>query len=116
MSIEIDPADFSLTARDLGGVVVPFDSLSTGTREQLSVLARLACAILVNPDGTEGDAGVPVILDDALGYSDRDRLRLLAPAFTAAAKQAQVIVMTSTPERYGHVGDAKVIRLPASQG
>ncbi len=113
--IEVDPEDFSLIARNLSGVVVPFDSLSTGAREQLSVLARLACAILVNPEGTEGDLGVPVILDDALGYSDPDRLRRLAPAFTAAAKQAQVIVMTSTPDRYGHVGDAKVIRLPAFQ-
>lgn len=115
-SIEVDPKDFSLTARNLGGVVVPFEWLSTGAREQLAVLARLACAILVNPDGAAGDAGVPVILDDALGYSDPDRLRRLAPAFTAAAKQAQVIVMTSTPERYGRVGDAKVVRLSASQG
>jgi len=115
-SIEVDSEDFSLVARNLEGVVVPFDSLSTGTREQLSVLARLACAILVNPEGAAGDAGVPVILDDALGYSDPDRLRRLAPAFTAAAKQAQVIVMTSTPERYGHVGDAKVVRLPAPNG
>ncbi|MCL4423426.1 MAG: AAA family ATPase [Actinobacteria bacterium] len=111
-SIEVDPTDFKLTARSLDGVVVPFESLSTGTREQLAVLARLACAILVNPDGDAEDCGVPVILDDALGYSDPDRLRLLAPAFSAAAKRAQVLVMTSTPERYSHVGNAKVVRLP----
>ncbi|MGD0985279.1 MAG: AAA family ATPase [Acidimicrobiales bacterium] len=115
VSIEVDPEDFSLVARNLGGVVVPFDWLSTGTREQLSVLARLACAILVNPEGATGDVGVPVVLDDALGNSDPDRLRDLAPAFSAAAKQAQVIVLTCTPERYARVGDAKVIRLSASQ-
>jgi uncharacterized protein YhaN len=114
VSIEVNPGDFSLVARDLGGVVVPFDSLSTGTKEQLSVLARLACAILVNPDGEIEDAGVPVILDDALGNSDPVRLRDLAPAFTAAAKQAQVVLLTCTPERYARVGDAKVIRLPAN--
>jgi len=109
--VQIDPDDLSLTSRTVGGITVPFDSLSTGSREQLAVLAQLACAILVNPDGASGDAGVPVILDDALGNSDPSRLRRLAPAFASAAKQAQVIVMTSTPDRYGRVGDATVIRL-----
>jgi DNA repair exonuclease SbcCD ATPase subunit len=111
-SVEIDPEDFSVVSRVLHGVAVPYESLSTGAREQIAVLARLACAILVNPDGAEGDVGVPVILDDALGYTDPERLRLVAPAFTAAAKQAQVIIMTSTPDRYAQVGDATVIQLP----
>lgn len=111
-SVEIDPEDFSVVSRVRGGVAVPYESLSTGAREQIGVLARLACAILVNPDGADGDAGVPVILDDALGYTDPERLRLVAPAFTAAAKQAQVVIMTSTPDRYAQVGDATVIRLP----
>lgn len=110
-SVQIDPDDFSITSRTVGGVTVPFESLSTGAREQLAVLARLACAILVNPDGTNGDVGVPVILDDALGNSDPTRLRRLAPAFASAARQAQVIVMTSTPERYGRVGEATIVRL-----
>ena len=111
-SVEIDPEDFSVVSRVRGGVAIPYESLSTGAREQIGVLARLACAILVNPDGADGDAGVPVILDDALGYTDPERLRLVAPAFTAAAKQAQVVIMTSTPDRYAQVGDAAVIRLP----
>ena len=112
-SVQIDPDDFSIRSRTVDGVTVPFESLSTGAREQLAVLARLACAILVNPDGASGDVGVPVILDDALGNSDPRRLRRLAPAFTSAARQAQVIVMTSTPERYGGVGEATIVRLPS---
>jgi len=79
------------------------------------VLARLACAILVNPNGADGDAGVPVILDDALGYSDNDRMKKLAPAFTKAADMAQVVIMTSTPERYAKIGGATEIDLDVSQ-
>ncbi len=111
-SVEVDATNLSLRSRTIDGVAIPFKLLSTGAREQLAVLARLACAILVNPHGAGGDAGVPVILDDALGYSDPERLRRLAPAFSAAAERAQVIVMTSTSERYEHVGGATVVRLP----
>ena len=109
--ISVDPDDFSVTTRTVGGITVPFDSLSTGAREQLAVLARLACAILVNPEGNEGDAGVPLILDDALGNSDPARLKLLAPAFASAAGQAQVIIMTSSPDRYRQLGDVNFVHL-----
>ena len=115
VSIEIDPADLSLISRTLAGRTIPFDSLSPGTKEQLAVLARLACAILVNPDGDDADAGVPVILDDALGNTDPDRLRALAPAFSAAANRTQVIALASSPDRYGTVGNANVIRIAESR-
>ena len=114
-SVDIDPSNYAVTTRTTDGVTVAFDSLSTGAKEQLSVLARLACAILVNPDGADGDAGVPVILDDALGYSDSDRMKKLAPAFTKAAGMAQVVIMTSIPERYAKIGGAKEIELDISQ-
>jgi hypothetical protein len=109
--IDVDPADLSIVSRTLGGRTIPFDSLSTGTKEQLAVLARLACAILVNPDGDDADAGVPVILDDALGNTDPARLRALAPAFSDAATRTQVIALASNPDRYGSVGNATVLRL-----
>ena len=112
--IRVDPDTFSVQTRTVAGVTVPFDSLSTGAREQLAVLARLACAILVNPEGTAGDAGVPVILDDALGNSDPTRLKRLAPAFGAAAAQAQVVIMTSSPDRYRQLGDVTLVRLAPS--
>ncbi len=112
--IRVDPDTFSVETRTVACVTVPFDSLSTGAREQLAVLARLACAILVNPDGTTGDVGVPVILDDALGNSDPTRLKRLAPAFAAAGAQAQVIIMTSTPDRYRQLGNVTLVRLGPS--
>ncbi|MHB8190480.1 MAG: AAA family ATPase [Ferrimicrobium sp.] len=114
-SIDVDPSSYAVTTRSTDGVTLPFESLSTGAKEQLSVLARLACAILVNPNGADGDAGVPVILDDALGYSDFDRMKKLAPAFTKAAGMAQVVIMTSTPERYAKIGGATEIDLDVSQ-
>ena len=114
-SIDVDPSSYTVTTRSIGGVTLPFESLSTGAKEQLSVLARLACAILVNPNGADGDAGVPLILDDALGYSDFDRMKKLSPAFTKAAGMAQVVIMTSTPERYAKIGGATEIDLDISQ-
>ncbi len=112
--VRVDPDTFSIQTRTVAGITVPFDSLSTGAREQLAVLARLACAILVNPGGTAGDVGVPVILDDALGNSDPTRLKRLAPAFAAAAAQAQVLIMTSSPDRYRQLGDVTLVRLGPS--
>lgn len=113
-TIDVDPQDFAITTRTLGGVTVPHESLSTGAREQLGVIARLACAILVHDSGDDGDAGVPVILDDALGCTDPDRLRRVAPAFAAAAARSQIVVMTCHPERYAGIGDATVIELPGT--
>ena len=54
--------------------------------------SRLACATLVD----QAD-GVPVIIDDALGYSDPDRIVAMASVLTEAARDAQVIVLTCSP-------------------
>jgi uncharacterized protein YhaN len=73
------------------------------------VIAALACAILVDPTGSESDAGAPVILDDVLGFADPVRLKRLGPVFAEAAKVAQVVLMTASPERYASIGDATVV-------
>jgi len=111
-SVNVDYDTLEITSRTLDGVTVPYDSLSGGTREQLCVLSRLACATLVSPvsDG-QPDAGVPVIFDDALGYSDPDRLERVGAAFNAASGQSQVIVLTCVPERYSNIGSATVVYL-----
>ena len=112
VKVAIDHLKFELASRTLNGTTVPFASLSGGVREQLAVLARLACGALVSPpahDGTPG--GVPVIIDDALGYSDPDRLEKLGAAISVAGKDCQVIVLTCEPGRYRGVGGAKVIPL-----
>jgi uncharacterized protein YhaN len=98
--------DLRIARRTLNGLTLDFDLLSAGTREQLSVLVRLACATLVAP----GDGGVPVILDDVLGFSDPERLARLGEVFAAAA-ECQVIVLTCVPDRYASVDAAKLISL-----
>ena len=85
---------------------VPFNSLSTGTREQLSLIFRLACSMIVAKDG-----GTPLILDDTLGYTDPIRLRLMGAVLAKAAKECQIVIFTCVPERYSNVGEASVVSL-----
>jgi ABC-type phosphate transport system auxiliary subunit len=106
----INSSDFTVSSRTMDGITVSFDQLSTGAKEQMSVVATLACAILVNPDGQDDGGGAPVILDDVLGFADPTRLRRLGPVFAEAAKSAQVILLTATPERYESIGEATFVR------
>lgn len=100
-------ADLRITRRTLAGVTVDFDQLSTGAREQLALLARLACASIV-----AGPEGAPVVFDDALGWTDPARLAQMGAAIAMAGRDCQIIVLTSTPDRYAAVGNATVVRLP----
>ncbi|MCA9829393.1 MAG: AAA family ATPase [Dehalococcoidia bacterium] len=102
--------DLMVEKRTLDGVTVPYDSLSTGAKEQIGVLSRLACAALVSADG-----GVPLILDDALGWSDPGRLEKLGAAFNVGARDCQVIVLTCMPDRYRSIGSATVVRLSGDE-
>lgn len=90
--------DLSLVSRTLAGRTVPWDQLSTGAREQLGLVVRLAAARLVDPED-----GVPVVLDDALVHSDRVRTRRLLEQVAAGAGATQVVVLTCAPERYDRI-------------
>ena len=98
--------DLKITSRTVSGVTVPFDSLSGGTREQLSLMYRLSCSMIVAKDG-----GTPVILDDALGYTDQERLKLMGAVLAVAAKECQIVIFTCVPERYAFIGEAAVVPL-----
>ena len=99
--------DLQVVSRALQGTTLSVDRLSHGTREQIAVLSRLACAAIVSPE----DGGVPVIIDDALGWSDPQRLRTMGAAIATAGKKCQVILLTCTPGRYCHIEGAQVERL-----
>ncbi|MEU9806376.1 AAA family ATPase [Mycobacterium sp. NPDC050853] len=105
--VDID-SDLSIRSRTLDGRTVPYESLSGGAKEQLGIVARLASAALVAPQ----DA-VPVIIDDALGFTDSDRLQRMGEVFDAVGTEAQVIVLTCSPERYHAVTGAQRISLSA---
>jgi hypothetical protein len=98
--------ELQIASRTAKGVTVPFDSLSGGTREQLSLIFRLACSMIVAKDG-----GTPLLLDDALGYTDPERLRLMGAVLAKAAKDCQVVIFTCVPDRYSNVGEATVVSL-----
>ena len=105
-AVELDE-DLQVVRRTLNGTMLDVDQLSTGAREQLGVLSRLACATIVSPM----DGGAPVMIDDALGWSDPQRLQGMGAAIATASKQCQVVVLTCTPGRYSHVGSAQVVSL-----
>lgn len=105
--VELD-GDLRVAQRTLDGITLDIEQLSVGAREQIGVICRLACAYIVSPDG----GGAPVVIDDALGWSDPSRLQAMGAAIAFAGRQCQVIVLTCTPGRYAHVGNAEVVRLP----
>jgi hypothetical protein len=98
--------DLSIARRTLDGVTLDFAELSTGAKEQLGMISRLACASIVSTDG-----GAPVIFDDALGWSDPRKLERMGAAISKAGRSCQIIVLTCTPGRYASVGDAEVVQL-----
>ena len=103
--VDID-TDLCIRSRTLDGITVPYESLSGGAKEQLGILARLAGAALVTKEDT-----VPVVVDDALGFTDPDRLARMGQVFDSVGEHGQVIVLTCSPERYDGVKGAHRIDL-----
>lgn len=103
--VEIDE-NLQITARTTDDVRVPFESLSGGTKEQLSLMFRLACSMIVSEEG-----GMPLIMDDALGYTDPERLRLMGAVLAKAARECQIVIFTCVPDRYGNIGSAAIVSL-----
>ncbi len=105
--VEID-SQLRICSRTLSGRTVPYESLSGGAKEQLGIVARLAGAALVAKEDS-----VPVVIDDALGFTDPDRLMKMGAVFDAVGGDGQVIVLTCSPHRYESVGAAHHIELSA---
>ncbi|MUL84880.1 MULTISPECIES: AAA family ATPase [unclassified Mycolicibacterium] len=105
--VDVD-SDLNIRTRTLSGRTVPYESLSGGAKEQLAIVARLAGATMVAKEDS-----VPVIIDDALGFTDPDRLTKMGTVFDAVGGDGQVIVLTCSPERYASVQGAHHIALTA---
>lgn len=88
-----------VVSRTVNGVTVPLGQLSTGAREQMGLLVRLAVARMVSKEG-----GVPLVLDDALGSSDEVRLEAMGAVLRMASQDIQTIILTCAPDRYLHAG------------
>ncbi len=103
--VEIDSA-LRICSRTLSGRTVPYESLSGGAKEQMGIVARLAGAVLVAKEDS-----VPVVIDDALGFTDAERLTKMGAVFNAVGGDGQVIVLTCSPQRYASVAGAHHIEL-----
>ena len=86
-----------------------FERLSVGTQEQLAVLIRLAFADLLAEQGRPA----AVILDDALVFSDDQRMQTMFDILNLAAQRVQIIVFTCRAQLFEGLGAQ---RLTLSQG
>ena len=106
-TFEVDATeDLSVARRAMDYSNVPIEPLSGGTKEHVSLISRLAYAMTVSKDGE-----TPLILDDALGNTDPERLKLKGAVLAKAGKECQIIILTCVPDQYNNVCEATVVRL-----
>ena len=92
----LDDQTLRITHLRREGMDEPYERLSIGTREQLAVLARLAFADLLYQYGKKS----PIILDDALVFSDDQRFEAMQRILDGAAERLQIIVLTCHERAY----------------
>lgn len=100
VSITFDDKSLLPQAIRRNGQEEEVDRLSGGMREQLSVLTRLAFARLLARDGRPA----PVILDDALVYSDDDRIEKMFDALHRQSSDQQIIVFSCRQRAFQKLG------------
>jgi hypothetical protein len=81
-----------------------FSGLSVGTQEQIAVLTRLAFADMLLERGQPAT----IILDDALVYSDPDRMEKMFDLLTEAAKKTQILILTCRGELFTRLGGSRL--------
>jgi hypothetical protein len=87
----------------------PFEQLSEGTREQIAILVRLALAELLC------DRGLPavVVLDDALVFSDDQRMQRMFRVLERAAARLQILVLTCRERLFEDLAGTRLRLEPA---
>jgi energy-coupling factor transporter ATP-binding protein EcfA2 len=85
-----------------------FERLSDGTQEQIAVLARLAFAEML----IDQKKPAMVILDDALAYSDADRLERMFDIIAIAAAKMQILVLTCRDDLFARLGGNRLELCP----
>lgn len=88
--------DMTIEGLQRGTITEPFECLSVGAREQLSMITRIAFADLLADEGVDA----PIILDDALVYADDGRFTDALATLAFAAKRHQIIILTCHEHRY----------------
>ncbi len=89
-----------------------FGQLSGGTREQLSVIVRVALARVLCKD----DRPLPLILDDTMGWTDDWRFLSMVQILRDAAREMQIILLTCHPARFGRFQAEYTVDLDRARG
>ncbi len=88
-----------------------FGILSGGTQEQIALLVRLAFARMLARGGTSA----PVILDDAIVFTDDDRIERMFDALTRQAHDLQIIVLSCRQRAFRDLGGRGLEIVPADR-
>jgi energy-coupling factor transporter ATP-binding protein EcfA2 len=102
---------FEILSRRMGATEVDVADLSTGAKEQLAILIRLALTQIV-----QVGEPFPVILDDEFAHSDPDRIAMMNNIFSDFGDDQQFIMLTCTPEKFAGYKPVKTIDLAALRG
>ena len=102
---------FEVVSRMMDKKEVEIKYLSTGAKEQLAILIRLALTQIV-----QVGEPFPVILDDEFAHSDPDRIAMMNNIFSDFGDDQQFIMLTCTPEKFIGYKPVKTIDLAALRG
>jgi energy-coupling factor transporter ATP-binding protein EcfA2 len=102
---------FEILNRRKDSVEVNIADLSTGAKEQLAILIRLALTQIV-----QVGEPFPVIMDDEFAHSDPARIALMSNVFNDFGADQQFILLTCYPEKFKGYTAAKTIDLEALRG
>ena len=108
--MRIDAEEVLPTALERSGTEEEFEVLSGGTQEQIALLVRLAFARMLARSG--GPA--PVILDDAIVFTDDDRIERMFDALTRQAKDLQIIVLSCRQRAFRDLGGRGLAIVPSA--
>ena len=98
--------DLTVARRILDGTSLATSQLSGGAQEQIAVLSRLAVADIIG-----GGEAVPIVIDDALGFSDAGRAQRMNLVLAQLAAYHQIIVLTCDPSRFDSVPGALAVSM-----
>ncbi len=102
-ALSFDPASMLPQGLARGGAEEDMEMLSGGTQEQIAILTRLAFARLFARQGKP----MPIILDDALVYSDDSRIMSMFTALHRVAADQQVIVFSCRQMAFAGLGGTR---------
>ena len=96
--------DLRISSIQRDGQEEVFSALSGGTREQLAILTRIAFAELLQEQGRPAT----VILDDALAFSDDERIENMFDVLMRAGGKIQIIVLTCRKKLFSRLGASPI--------